>query len=242
MAEKLFKARYTGKKEEVPGIATFYFQPKEKIDFAAGQFSFFNFEINGKKFTKHFTISSAPKRKKIELTTIVSDSKYKQALNSLDFGHEVEISKPVGSFTLDSRKSDKIAFLAGGIGITPIRGILEDLASKGKNKDLEIAVFYGNRNEERIAFKEKLEELAEKLGNVQIVHVLSDLSEENKGDWQGEVGFIDRKMVKRHVENEQEFTFYIVGPPKFNELMKKMLLEELCIKEEMLVLESFSGY
>lgn len=242
MPEENFEARYTGKKEEVPGIATFYFLPKKKIPFEPGQFAFLNFEFNGKKFRKHFTISSSPKRKKIEMTVIVSESDYKQALNNLPLGQTVEISKPEGNFTLEARKSDKIAFLVGGIGITPARSILEELASKGKNKQLEIVVFYSNSEEKRIAFKEKLEEMAEKIGNVQIVHTLTDLTEEDKGKWQGEVGFIDRKMVKRYLENEQDFSFYIAGPPKFNQAMKKMLLKELAIKEEMLILESFSGY
>jgi len=240
MPEESFKARFTGQREERPGIATFFFLPEKKIEFKPGQFAFLNFELRKKRHSKHFTIASSPARKKIEFTTMLSKSPYKKALSKMPLGTQVGIGKPMGEFTIGARKTDKIAFLAGGIGITPIRSILESL-SKGM-KELEIVIFYSNRNQERIVFREKLEEMAEKLGFVQVVHTLTDLSEEEKGNWVGETGFIDRKMVKRHVENEQDYTFFVVGPPKFNKAMKKMLLEDLCVKEEMIVEEAFSGY
>ena len=146
MPKEKYKAGYTGKKEDVPGIATFSFMPLKKIGFKAGQFAFLEFDSGGTHFSKHFTISSPPEKKEVEFTTIISDSDYKQALNRMPFGTTVEISAPMGLFTLGARKSDKIAFLAGGIGITPIKSILESIAASGKPKGLEIKVFYSNRN------------------------------------------------------------------------------------------------
>lgn len=255
MPKGKFKAEYTGKKENVPGIVTFSFMPPEKIGFRAGQFAFFEFESGGKNFSKHFTVSSQPESRQIEFTTIMSGSDYKQALNKLPLGTIAEISPPMGSFTLDARKSDKIAFLAGGIGITPVKSILESMATSKKPKGLEIAVFYSNRNRERIAFRERLEQLAQKIGNVQIINTLTELSESllekglrkkasqgEKAEWKGETGFISSEMVKRHLKNWQEYCYYVAGPPAFNEAMKKMLLEELRIKPEMIVFETFSGY
>jgi len=233
------KARYTGKKEEAPGIATFYFSPEKKIPFKPGQFAFLNFESGGKLYSKHFTISSPPERKKIEFTTIVSNSGYKQALDGLELGHEAGIGKPMGKFTLDLRKSDKVAFLAGGIGITPVRSILESLASSKRPKGLEITVFHSSRKHDSIVFGKKLEKVAESLGFAQVIHTITD---EDPESWLGEKGFIDRRMVKRHVDDEQNTTFFISGPPGFCQAMEKMLLEQVAVKEEMLVKETFSGY
>ena len=243
MPKEKFKAEYTGKKEVVPGIVTFSFMPPEKIDFKAGQFAFFEFESGGKRFSRHFTISSQPGKKEVEFTTIISGSDYKQALDRLPLGTTAEISAPMGSFTLDARKSDKIAFLAGGIGITPVKSILESMAASKKPKGLlEITVFYSNKSQERIVFRERLEQLAEKIGNVRIIHTLTGLSEAEKEKWAGETGFISAEMMKKHLENGQEYCFYVVGPPAFNEAMKKMLSGELRIKPEMVVFETFSGY
>ncbi len=236
-----FKAKFVEKRGVVEGIKTFSFRPAKKIGFKAGQFAFFGFELGGKRFRKHFTISSAPGKRDLEFTTIVSDSDYKQALDSLEKGHEVGISEPQGSFVLDARKSDKVAFLAGGIGVTPVKSVLEDLKNR-KEKGLEIFVFYSNRNEERIAFRGELEKLAEELGFVEIVHTLTDADEEQQKNWLGETGFIDRRMVKRHLVSEEEFSFFVVGPPKFNEAMEKMLKGDLAIPGEKILKEDFSGY
>lgn len=139
------------------------------------------------------------------------------------------------------RKSDKVAFLAKGNGISLVKDLIQSLAETSKLKELEAVVFYSCKNEESIQFKEELELLAEENENLRVVYAMAGMTEEEKQKWQGETGFIDRKMVKRHLDNEQDFTFFVAGPPKFNDAMKKMLLEELCIKEEMIVLESFSG-
>ena len=74
------------------------------------------------------------------------------------------------------------------------------------------------------------------------MQTLTDPGEEEKAGWLGERGFITAKMVKRKVENIGELTFYIAGPPAFNQAMKKMLLKSLSVKKERLVMESFSGY
>jgi ferredoxin-NADP reductase len=236
-----FKASFLEKRDVVPGIKTFVFRPEKKIEFKAGQYAFFGFELDGKRFRKHFTISCVPGSRDIEFTTIVSDSGYKQALDSLKEGHEAEVSRPMGEFTLDSRKSDKVAFLVGGIGVTPVKSILEDLKNR-KEKGLEVFVFYSNRSEERIAFRKELEELAKALGFVEIVHTLTDLDGEQQKNWMGETGFIDRRMVKRHLVSEEEFCFFVVGPPSFNEAMEKMLKGDLAIPEEKILKENFSGY
>lgn len=235
-------ARLVAKKEEAEGIATFSFLPEKKIEFKAGQIAFFEFEFEGKQYKKHFTISSSPERKKIEFSTIISDSEYKQALNKLPIEHPVKISDPMGNFTLDARKSEKIAFLAGGIGITPVRSVMEFFEDKGRIKGLETVIFYSNRNQQRIAFKQELEEIAAKIGNIQIVHTLTDLTEQEKGKWQGETTFIDRQMIKRYLVNEQDYFFYVAGPASFNEAMRKILLQELGIPEEMVLIETFTGY
>lgn len=240
--ERDTKAAFVGKKELVPGISTFSFRPEEKIAFEAGQFAFLTFEAGGKRHTKHFTISSTPQAGEIEFTTIVSESDYKKSLSGLKPGAEAWIGRPMGNFTLKARKSDRIAFLAGGIGITPVKSILRSLSETGRPEGLDITLFYSNRNEERIVFRQVLEELAQKHSFLKIVHTLTDLSEEEKRNWKGETGYINAEMVKRHLGETGGTTFFVVGPPAFNQAMRKMLLEKLKVKEEMVLAETFTGY
>ena len=134
----------------------------------------------------------------------------------------------------DKIESHKIALLVKSSAIEQVKDLLEELAKQKKLKELELVVFYCSKNEEKIQFKKELALLAEKNPTLQIIHVLTNLDEEQKGDWHGEEGFIDRKMVKRHLDNEQDFFFVIVGTPTINESLQKRLEDELAIKTEMI--------
>ncbi len=234
------KAALVEKREESPGIKTFILQPEKKIEFIAGQFCFFNFELDGKKFTKHFSFSNSPTRENVEFTTIISDSDYKQALNSLKPGHEFELPQPMGEFTLKKAGDSKIVFLTGGIGLTPVRSMLEYVADEGEEHGM--VLFYSNRNEERIVFRKELDELEKKIVSLKVINTLTNLTNEEKAQWKGETGFITAEMVKNYSGDLEDTIFYIVGPPKFNEVMEKIAVEELFIPKERIVLENFAGY
>ena len=138
----------------------------------------------------------------------------------------------------DKIESHKIALLVKGNCIEQVKDLLKELAKAGKLKELEVVLFYCSKNEEKIQFKDELALLAEKNPKLQIVHVLTSLDEEQKEEWHGEEGFIDRKMIKRHLDNEQDFFFLIVGTPIFNESLQKRLEDELAIKPEMIEVEN----
>ncbi|MFO7966329.1 MAG: hypothetical protein R6U44_01855 [Archaeoglobaceae archaeon] len=114
MGGRSYSAKLVGKREEITGIKTFSFSPKEGYEYTAGQYAFYEFDFEGVHHRKHLTISNSPTRENIQLTTFVSDSDFKQALDSLPEGFEIEVIEPMGDFTLDSRKSDRISYLVGG--------------------------------------------------------------------------------------------------------------------------------
>jgi len=78
------------------------------------------------------------------------------AMHALSEGSLLEISEPKNHFPLanDARRS---ILLAGGIGITPILCMAESLAMTGASFELHYCV----RDHERVAFSERLNELAE---------------------------------------------------------------------------------
>lgn len=240
MEQNKIKSEVFSKYDVVPGIKNFIFKPLEGFSYRAGQFAFFEFELEGKKYFKHFTISNSPARENVEMTTMISRSDYKQALDRLKPGHLVYIKGPLGSFTLESLKKKTVCYIAGGIGITPVRSMLEYASDKGM--DLEGALFYSNRNIQRIAFKEELEEIATRLKKFQVVHTLTELSDEEKKTWKQETGYVNEEMIKRHRPDYKECQFYVVGPPAFNKAMKEMLGPKLGIEEEFITMENFSGY
>ncbi|OGL37130.1 hypothetical protein A3E49_00695 [Candidatus Saccharibacteria bacterium RIFCSPHIGHO2_12_FULL_49_19] len=106
-----------------------------------------------------FTVSSAPSEETMSISTRVSDSKYKQHLNSLKPGDTIEVYEMGGDFTWEDEPSEPIVMVAAGIGITPFRSILLEREHNGKK--LNGTLLYFNRDD-NVPFRELLEELAKK--------------------------------------------------------------------------------
>ncbi|MDP3789336.1 MAG: FAD-binding oxidoreductase, partial [Candidatus Omnitrophota bacterium] len=94
----------------------------DNIDFKAGQFMMVMLRGNS-QVKRCLSISSSPTEKGyIEFTKKLTKSDFSEELDTLREGDKVKVQYPFGSFILRDPK-DKIAFLSGGIGVTPIRSI-----------------------------------------------------------------------------------------------------------------------
>jgi len=240
MQARTVNAELADKIQVCPGIKSFFFKPLEDFEYEAGQFSFFTFQHDSKEYSKPFTISNSPTREYIEMTTIISGSDYKKALDSLQKGDRVSLKGPMGSFTLNALKEEYICFLTGGVGITPVKSMMEYAADTSRK--LKGRLFYSNRTIERIAFKKELESLEASMGDFKVIHTLTSLNDDEAELWKGETGYIDADMIKRNFKEYNSCRFYIVGPPAFNKAMKKMVMEELGISSDLITLENFAGY
>ncbi len=191
--------------ERAGGIKSFRFEGD--MDYKAGQFFFVTLE--GDK-TKHFSFSSSPTEKGfVEFTKKLSDSDYSQALKRLKPGDDAVVENPSGEFVMGGEK--KIAFLTGGIGITPFRSMLKYISDTGSDKD--VVLLYSSRDSD-IPFKEDLDEFSGR-ENIKVVYTLTGDDE----SWSGRRGRIDEAMVKEEVPDYKERVFYTAGPPKMVEAM-----------------------
>ncbi|MDQ2733512.1 MAG: PDR/VanB family oxidoreductase [Pseudomonadota bacterium] len=78
---------------------------------------------------------------------------------TLRVGAEMKISVPRNNFQLDQTAAHSV-FIAGGIGITPILGMVRALSASGKSWELH----YGSRSSQAAAFVDELTGLAERTG------------------------------------------------------------------------------
>lgn len=221
-------------------IIGFVFQPKEKIDFQAGQFLEWilphpNPDDRGVK--RHFTISSSPTEDNLMLTTKFStrSSSFKKALQQLKIGDEIEVGHVEGDFTLPDDPSAPLVFIAGGIGVTPFRSMIKFLFDTGQKRD--ITLLYSNKTPADIVFKDLYDDASAKVG-FKVVYVLTDPAPPG---WQGDSGFIDEAMIKQEVPDWQRRTFYVSGPEPMVEAFEKML-GEMGISEAHLKRDFFPGY
>ena len=86
----------------------------------------------GAETERRFTIASAPSEEVISISTRITDSSFKQALNALKAGDVIQRKRLKGDFTWEEDMSEQVLLVAGGIGVIPFRAILLERDALGK--------------------------------------------------------------------------------------------------------------
>lgn len=124
---------------------------------------------------------------------------------------------PYGAFTLDDG-AEGAAFIAGGVGITPVISILRTLRDRGDRRPLRLV--YGSDRWSEVLFRDELAELARDL-DLEVVHVL----EESHAGWDGPVGWIDAGILDRFVPTgEPAWEYFVCGPERMMDVAESWLL------------------
>ncbi|GAB4246332.1 MAG: hypothetical protein Kow00129_06580 [Thermoleophilia bacterium] len=224
--------------EKIPRIGdvtTFRFDKPGSYEYRAGQWGVIDIPSTGGTLSHHFTHASSPTEPYLDITTHVRETEFKKTLDRLQPGTEVQMKGPFGQFYLRD-EHERAAFVTGGIGITPVRSILRDLADSGAESP-EIVVFYANRRLETAVYRDELDALDDQLPFLEIIHVPS----EPAPDWQGQSGHIDRETITSVLENPADWIFYLCGPPGMVKDMRE-LLRTLSIANNAILAETFDGY
>jgi glycine betaine catabolism B len=228
--------------EKIPrsGDTTSYrFSRPAEYEFQAGQWYTVTILLSGGPLDHHFSHADSPTEHFIELTTRLTGSDFKNALDSLSLGSEVDIEGPYGRF-LFKYETPKIAFLTGGIGVTPVRSILRYLADTegaGRMEGQELVVFYGSMTEDGIVYRSEFDEFEQTIVGLRVVHVITDPT----GSWKGYRGFITADTVRAELADPGAWTYYVSGPPPMIAAMEKVM-DQLSIPRAQTVVESFAGY
>lgn len=211
-------------------------EPAKDINFKAGQF--LQVTLQNDPLLKHYlSISSSPTEKcHLEFTKRLSQSDFSKAMDALRAGDQIIIQYPLGRFTLEDNPAEKVAFLSGGIGITPIRSICKDVVDRRLGTD--IVLVYSNRSARDIVFKEDFDAMQKSCPKLRVAHVLC----ETEPGFKCTVGLINSAVVKNEVPDYKERKFFLCGPPGMVEAMRKMLSDELALPKEQIITENFQGY
>lgn len=205
------------------------------LDYKAGQFLLVKLQADP-QLKKYLSISSSPTEKGyLEFTKKLTESDFSKALNNAKANDQLIIQYPFGKFVLDELCT-KIAFLSGGIGITPIRSICKYVVDKNLGND--IVLVYVNRSLKDIVFKDDFDVLMKSYPALRVVHLLS----EAQVGFVGSVGRINADVIKHEIPDYSERKFYLCGPPQMVEAMRLILTEELGVPPGMMVTENFQGY
>ncbi len=191
---------------ETPDIMSVYIKGNglENFTVEPGQFALLRFWAPGFKLQAHpFSFSRAADGKELRFSIKKLGDFTAKLHAELKPGTPLLIDGPHGAFTAARMRTDKALLVAGGIGITPLRALAEQLAAR----KIESVLVFSNRGRKDIPFEKELAEL-EKTGAFRTVHVLSEESE-----WPGEKGRVDAERLKRLVPDFAERDAFLCGPP-----------------------------
>ncbi len=220
-------------------IKSFRLDVGDIVDFKAGQFMCVRLKTE-EECKRYLSISSSPTEKcYLEFTKRITESDFSRALDSSRPADKLQIQYPLGKFTLEDNHIDrntKIAFLSGGIGITPIRSIAKFIVDK--KIGIDVALVYANRSIRDVAFKEDFDAMQKEYSGIKVAHVLCEAAP----DFKCTVGLINAQIIKNEVPDYAQRKFFICGPPAMVASMKKILSDELAVPETNIITENFQGY
>jgi ferredoxin-NADP reductase len=219
----------------------FYFEKPEKFVSTAGQycdFTLINPKDNDDEGTvRSFTLASAPCEDSLFIATRIRDTAFKRVLKSLDSGSSITIEGPYGELVLGDEDVPAV-FLTGGIGITPVRSMVQQALFEKNPRRL--VAFYSNRKPKDAPFLDELTRTAEKYPTFTLVPTMT-ATKSIDNPWTGESGHISADLLRRHLEDVTTPTYYLSGPPALVASLQN-LLKDLGVKEANIHAEDFLGY
>src|SRR3989344_2476205 len=167
MADHYFPLKERFKVAEETMAFVFDISGEPNFSFRAGQYVEVFIKnppyVDEKKDHRDFSIASSPGDKGILMVATrlsrstssgQAGSAFKRSLSEIPLGTVCKIEGPFGDFTLHENPSRKAVFIAGGIGITPVRSIIKDAPER--KIPHKLVLIYSNRNPEGAAFLKDL--------------------------------------------------------------------------------------
>ncbi len=225
---KLFP-ELTQKIRQAPDIADFIFKPHNEFSYKPGQYMEWTLphkHADARGDRRYFTLASSPTEPEIRLGVkfYPKSSTYKKALWRLDSDDVVVTSQLGGDFVLPDDEERKLAFIAGGIGVTPYRSMLKYLLDTGEQRD--IAMIYAASTEKEIVYKDVLEAARRHL-DANITYQVGKR--------------ITPELISHRIPDYQERLFYVSGS-RGMVATTKQALRELGVNRRHIKQDFFAGY
>lgn len=238
-----FTSKLRDRLEVAEGTMAFVFDRPNGFDFAAGQYVNLilpnppHADAEGNRRT--FSIASPPyETAALWVVTRMTGSAMKRSLAEGGLGTPVEILGPAGSFTLHPDASVPAVFIAGGIGITPFRSMVQDAVRR--RLPHRITLIYSNRNPQGAAFHEELAQLVKTCPSLTYVPTMTQ-ADKSIPAWSGERRYVNADFLRDHVGDLTAPIFYLAGPPGLVTGLTKVVIEAGGDPSHVQA-EEFSGY
>jgi len=179
----------------------------DRFTFRPGQYANVVFLSKGRWSPHPFSFSAAPNGQFLRVS-IKAAGDFTDRIRELTPGTPALLEGPLGAFTA-ARPGDKYLMVAGGIGITPIRALIESLAAAGR----DIVLLYSVKTANDLVFASELRALTPRCHFILSRHTESTTSTGTGATSDGhERGRIDLPMLARLVPDVRDREVFICGP------------------------------
>ena len=197
--------------KKAQGAYDYVFSSNRPLGFEPGQYLDWTMALRNpddRGNRRSFTIASAPSEDEVRLGVkfYPNPSTFKQGLLNMKPGESILAGHLAGEFTLPQDRGLKLAFIAGGIGVTPFRSMVQELLARGEARD--IVMFYGANKAEELAYLDVFERANAEIGLRQVLAV-AEPGAAAKGFHEG---FIDPELIMDMAPDYRERMFYLSGP------------------------------
>jgi ferredoxin-NADP reductase/Na+-transporting NADH:ubiquinone oxidoreductase subunit NqrB len=219
----------------------FIFALDQPLAYQAGQYMEWTLphhQPDNRGARRYFTLASSPTEPELRLGLrfYQPGSTYKRAMLQLAPGQEVAAGSLGGDFTLPRDAGRKLAFIAGGIGVTPFRSMVKYVHDTGAHRD--ITLLYSERNAGELAYRDVFDAAAQ-AWTFKTTYVLTD-SGAIIPDGMSR-GPVTAELIAATVPDYAERLFYVSGPHPMVQAVKKQL-RGLGVPGRHIKEDFFSGY
>jgi predicted ferric reductase len=156
--------------KEARGVFSIYITGRDLDQFEAeaGQFAIWRFMDRTRWWQAHpFSISAVPNGRRLRIT-VKNIGDFTNDIHTLKPGTPILVDGPFGKF-IERPKNSKVLLIAGGIGITPIRPLAEEMAADG----FDVRVLYRAHSEGDLVFKKELDALSTREDSVRVDYLVT---------------------------------------------------------------------
>jgi ring-1,2-phenylacetyl-CoA epoxidase subunit PaaE len=202
--------------DETPSTRSFALSAPDggppQLDYRAGQHLTVLVDVGGATQRRCYSFSSSPLSGALPAITVkrAADGVVSRHLHErVHVGDTLTTLDPTGEFTLDIEADARrhVVLVAGGVGITPLISIAETVLRAEPAS--RVTLLTGNRNEQEIVFRARLDALAAEFRPRLVVRHALDVAPQG---WDGLHGALDGAQVVQALDLAAADAFYVCGP------------------------------
>lgn len=212
--------------QETIDVKTYCFMSEQPIMFffKPGQFVTLELEIAGEQTFRSYTISSSPSVPysfSITVKRVAGGLVSNWLHDNLTVGTVLAVHGPAGNFNSIDFPANKVLFLSGGVGITPLMSMVR--WAYDTNAEVDIDFVHSARTPSDIIFHRELDTMSSRISNFHL-HLICERIESGQG-WHGHRGFLDILRLQLISPDFLDREVFCCGPTPYMQAIRQLLVD-----------------